>query len=414
MKDSVNNQAQFTEQPDGLDETDKMARVKSLAVAAARTSALYIFALDIQAQLRSSSAIVRPVMLQKIMSAWATELNLALCRYHEELVKRKNEMQLNGERLLNSETKNGENNEDNNGTSLEGHEFKDEKRFISKSKNSVFLDDSNLMASQENQNMTSSINASSPSNSHETLTQSLFSDETPEYKNLTPTYWFDVMHCDDPFLLPTKHLDVIRILTTMCFVSGATGDILSYCNFTEEGHFRNFVQAVLPPSVYESFNPDCTCLISFFPGQHIPDHSSHQHNRRNLSTNVTDGKQNQSSGALIEDAAGSRQKAAEVSQNDVLQEFHSSSSNSSLSLHEVKSKNSPVYDNKSKLCFCKSNSKSWKENEVLKQDVSMALFIRQFFFALDYEKVKQTLEKQKSRMFISWASLVLCCRGKYF
>ncbi|BFZ04190.1 hypothetical protein BsWGS_07228 [Bradybaena similaris] len=412
MKDGVNNQAQYTEQPDGLNEIDKMVRVKSLAVSAARTSALYIFALDIQAQLRSSSAIVRPVMLQKIMSGWAAELNLALCRYHEELVKRKNEMQLNGERLRNSETENSENNVETD-TNLEGHEFKDEKRFVSKSNNGVFLDDSNLMTSHENQNMTSGINASSPSNSHEKLTQSLFSDVTPEHKNLTPTYWRDVMHCDDPFQLPTKHLDVIRTLTTMCFVSGATGGILSYCNFTEEAHFRSFVQAVLPPSVYELFNPDCTCLLSFFPGQHISDHNSHQHNSRHVNTNLTDGKQNQSSfGVLIEDAAGSSQKAAEVGQNDIVQEFHSSSLKSSLSLHEVKSKNSQVYDKKSKLCFCKNSSKSWNENEVLKQDVSMALFIRQFFFALDYEKVKQTLEKQKSRMFISWASLVLCCREK--
>ncbi|CAG5127251.1 unnamed protein product [Candidula unifasciata] len=389
-KDGINSQAPNGDQPDGFAEIDKTARFKSLAASAAKTPGLYVFALDIQ----------------KMLNDWAVELNSALSRYHEELVKRKNEEQLHEERLLSHELENGGNNENTDAS----HEVNNEKHLVLKTHNGVVVDDSSLITSQGNHNMTSDISVAASSESNIKFTQSPDLSHL-EYVNLTPTYWADVVHCDDPFHLPSKHLDLFRTLTTMCFVSGVTGDILQHFNFTDEVHLRSFAQAILPPSVYELFSPDCTCLMSLFPDQHIScDHDLHQH-KRNVSEGMKNGKQSQPPGALVQNAAGTSPKVADVSPIHV-QEFDNSSLSSSVSIHETKKKISPGPVNKLKLCYCQRSSVSWSENEQLKQDVSMALFIRHFFFALDYEKVKQVLEKQKSRMFIAWVSLVLCCREK--
>lgn len=408
MKDGINHQLQDLEQSDEMSSVDELSRIKLMAAAVVNTKFLYFSAQDIQKRLKNSSVILKPGELHRLLNEWAAELISAMCRYHEALLKRANEMQLKDRPLQTSKLEAGSNSKEES-SRLQNLLDMNEKDTITQPSNDITYESSNTVASDNSK--------FSPLGQKSTLIETVSSEiNSAAQENHMPEYWTSITHCQDPFLFLPKQLDLVRMLTTMCFVCGAYGDVLRRFHFTKEPHYRALVRAVLPQSLCSLFSPACDCLMSLLPDSHVASsESGHQLNsERNISTeSIVKNAQGSSSNLSNENSAEGRT----VNNRSVFEE-HNEDNSAAVSRTRVNSEtedqnvNSAVCDKRSQKCSCKYASSSWSENEQFKHDLSLALFTRLFFFALDYEKVKRALDSQTSKVFIAWTSLVLCSRGK--
>ncbi|XP_059144829.1 uncharacterized protein LOC131931998 [Physella acuta] len=350
------------------------------------TSALCSTALEIQKSLAEPSTLLNSKLVHQLLTKWAVELNTTMLQYHQLLKQHKDK---NSNKIKNG----GDVDKGFNSEKLE--------QLVNESdlnKSTSILQNEKTFPSNSDE-LTSNIESSlSLDNSSNKTSPELSPSQLP------PQYWTDVFHLTDPFQLKYEHLELIQTLTTMCFVYKATGNVLNVFGLSNEDHKTNLVKNLIPPAMFQnsaSFLTHIPCLklISSINEPVIPDIT--ENNQTNLI--LTSLKSTES------DVLDKHQDT--VKNSDFSSTYNSNdngSVNSNVQAHVIEDENG----NQQSLDSDITKNKFLFNEETFSTDLSLALFLRVYFFALNCEKVKQELDHQGSKLFLTWSSFMHCSRDR--
>ncbi|CAL1533715.1 unnamed protein product, partial [Lymnaea stagnalis] len=240
LKDESSSLQQIDDQQDRTTENQEAnsKKIKEAAVASLDIAMLCQTARDIQKTLSSPATLLNPRLLVRVLNEWARELNGVMVAYHQELIKMQYEHSKNYEKPTSSGNRTSANEEPEFSDGALNSEVSDE------------IVEDGTSRSCENKCVPSALIDSSLSS--QTPHDELHDSPIP---CLTPRYWSSIIHSKDPFHIPVQQLELVKTLTTLCFISGATGNILNFLGFTKVVHLNEFLKSFLPVSLISSYDP---------------------------------------------------------------------------------------------------------------------------------------------------------------
>ncbi|KAK6973588.1 hypothetical protein BgiMline_024810 [Biomphalaria glabrata] len=332
-------------------------------------AALTRVARDVKKKLSEPATLLKPKLTLRILNEWARELNGLLLEYHRGLFEKK-------QRDIPSPSNDTSNIKNQRVELKESDESSDERMFELSS--SVEIDDNSQKESEARISQTSTTDI-----------------KTSELKklattNIEPSYWAGINHSKDPFHLTSEDLETIKSLTTLCFTTGATGSILNFFSLSDKASVYELVKSILPQHVLSSLTH--TSTTHFAP---------HRPSSFNSSETSQDRHNSQASEIRLQEDI----RAENLNQCDSETRSNRSCDNvvdqMSLTLDSGLVTNS-VCDN------VQSIQEHVYQNVTIQHDLSLALFTRLYFFALDYDRIKLELNKHREKLFLTWISALHC------
>ncbi|XP_005098197.1 uncharacterized protein LOC101848352 [Aplysia californica] len=373
-------------------ESDTFQKVASAAV---DVHSLSTTALRLQKRLGEWSAMVKPAILVEILTEWARELHKAMLDYHRELHRVKVERsQVRGNKAEVQEVvvdPGGEGNfsRPNSVDSVEGGALNGHDR------ESTYVEGSSISGGEVNASVSSRISNASEGQETSAINNLNSASIPPDALGASSDtvvfpedYWLDVVHAFDPFPLSEEFREVFQQLTTMCFICGVHGEVLSAFGQTDLAHYIQLVQSLLP-SV--NLNGSSSKLLladrvaSLFSDSRNSLHASPMKDSEVGAHCETNG----SSGGL------------------------GSSEVSGLSGADVSGMDSPSQNVCSQHEKVTEISRAISSEKQFSADLSQAVFLRLYFFLLDFEAVKRELDqKETGDWLLTWAACLQCSQAK--
>ncbi|KAH9507569.1 hypothetical protein Btru_051488 [Bulinus truncatus] len=327
-------------------------------------TSLYKTAREVKKTLSEPASLLKPKSVLRILNEWAKELNGVMLEYHKLLfAKRLKEKAAHKTDICPanelSETLDEPDSESDKVTSSTALQMDD-----------VFL---THVIEGENRSIESKDKSSDS-----------FTCGTVD--SLHASYWTKIIHSKDPFHLSADEFELIQYLTTLCFISCATGNLLGFLGLSEKSVMYDTVRNILPAHLHFALDTNYSGIVFhrliFDSG--AQESSQDQLNYRQSDARLKDGMS--VNGQHCEKISSCEAQQTSISCD--IEDCDSSQTEEKI-IEDVKNDS-----------FCL--------NSVLQQDISLALFTRLYFFALDFEKIKQELNQQEGKLFLTWVSVLHC------